>query len=154
MATTLAQALSNYNTQYLNALASKSKRRIEVLDQGWQQINNYWDIYLQATAEGDTSTAASAITGITGVLGGVIDASVVPNISPGANVRKGIVSVTPGLQKIDFSSDIGTAAYKLDLDLYTTQGIQAGFIRGVKYTSGFDINPSFSGTLEYRAEAI
>lgn len=154
MATTLAQALSNYNTQYLNALATKSKRDVERLDQGWQQINNYWDIYLQASAEGNTTMTTAAITGITNILGGVIDVSTLPVITGGLGRVGGVVSVTPTYQKIPYSRDLGTTSYVLNITLLSATGVPVGYVRGAKDTDGFYITPSFASILDYSVTEI
>lgn len=100
MAITLANALYNYNVEYRNAISNKSKRKIEKLDAGWQQISNYWDIYLQAKAEGESIMAADAIIGIVAVLGGSIDTSILPVLGTGAvdaEIKIGFTTTVDGI---------------------------------------------------------
>jgi hypothetical protein len=151
--TTLKQALYNFQLRYTNALANEAKREIRDLEEDWNQINNWWDVYFQSIAEGDGGTANTAIVEIVKVLGGTIDTSVLPVLAVGALTRKGVVNVLPGLQKVSFTS-LGGTNYVLDLNLYNSNGVSVGYTRGAKEEDGFYINPSMSGTLEYRAEAI
>ena len=151
---TLYEALNSFNEQYLDALASGSKRRVERLDQDWQRINNYWDLYIQAKAEGNEVGANNAIQGIVDVLGGDIDVSVLPDIGGAETEVDGVESVVPGAQKISFTLDLGTTAYRLTFNLYDTSGVPIGYTLGAKESDGFNINPSYSGTLEYNAKVI
>lgn len=151
MATTLANALNNFNTEYLNALASKSKRKIDQYDQDWQQINNYWDVYFQASAEGLTTMANSAIDGIVAILGGVIDTSLLPVVTGGAvPTIAGVESVTPTLQKITMPRNVGSTDYSLVVNILNSEGYSVGYKMGAKENDGFYITPSLAGTLTYQ----
>lgn len=154
MATTLGQALYNYQQEYIKAVDTNSKRKIELLDQGWQRINNWWDIYFQSSAEGDTTKANEAITGIKEVLGGVVDSSILPSVSGGIDRRDGIVTVSAGTQTITFASDFGTQNYRLDISVYDTNGVPVLYTRGAKASTGFNVTPTIGGTLEYTAIAL
>lgn len=152
--TTLYEALNAYNEQYLDALSSNSLRQIAILEQGWQQINNYWDLYIQAKAEGKSTAADSAIGGITDILGGNIDVSVLPNIGGIISERDGSVVVTAVTTKITFASDLGTTDYRLLINLHDVSGVPLGYVLGALETDGFTITPSFPGRLIYNAKIL
>ena len=143
--TTLAQALYNFQIEYTNAKANKSKRKLEVLEPKWQEINNWWDVYFQASKQ------AIAIAGIVDVLGGVIDTSTLPEVSGGVNRRDGVVSVSPGAQKITFDAPFSTLNYTLNIITYDSNGVATLHTRGVKELDGFNITITYAGTLEYNA---
>lgn len=151
---TLYEALDAFNEQYLDALAKNSQRIIKKLDQQWQQINNYWDLYIQAKAEGNSTGADEAIGAIVIILGGDIDISVLPNIGGTITERDGVESVTAVLQTIDFVSDIGTTNYRLLINIHDSGGVPIGYVLGAQATDGFSITPSFPGTLVYNAKII
>lgn len=150
---TLYEALNAYNEQYLDALASNSLRQIAILEQGWQQINNYWDLYLQAKAEGNTSGADNAIDGIVQILGGSIDISILPNIGGIITERDGVVPVLAVAQKISFA-DLGTTSYRLVFNLTDSSGYPIAYVLGALESDGFNITPSFPGTLSYNVKII
>lgn len=151
---TLYEALNSFNEQYLDALGKNSQRRIELLDKQWQQISNYWDLYFQAKAEGNSTGADMAIGSIVDILGGDIDISVLPNIGGTVTDRDGTESVTAVQTKINFASDIGTVNYRLLINIRDSGGIPMGYVLGAQETDGFTITPSFSGTLIYNAKII
>lgn len=151
---TLYEALNSFNEQYLNALSQKSRRLIDKLDLQWQQINNYWDLYFQAKAEGNTVGADMAIDGIVQILGGDIDISVLPNIGGTETERDGVDSVLAVEAKINFTADIGTVNYRLVINLHSSAGVPLGYTLGALDTDGFTITPSFPGTLTYNAKII
>lgn len=151
---TLYEALYAFNERYLDALSSKSLRQIAIIEQQWQQINNYWDLYLQAKAEGNTTGANNAIDGIVNLLGaGTVDISILPNIGGVITERDGVLSVLPVAQKISFA-DLGTTNYRLIFNITDANGYPIAYVLGTLETDGFNITPSFSGTLSYNAKII
>lgn len=151
---TLYQAMASFYDSYEEALQTKSQRRIAKINQDWQTINNNWDLYLQASAEGNTTGAAIAIDNIVEVLGGGIDISVLPNIGGTETERDGVVAVLPISQKISFVADIGTVNYRLLINIQDGTGIPIAYVLGAQETDGFNITPSFAGTLSYNAKII
>lgn len=151
---TLYEAMYSFHERYKDALAKNSRRLVQRLDQDWQTINNNWDLYLQAKAEGNEIGANTAIQEIVVILGGDIDVSVLPDIAGAETEVDGVVSVIPGLQKITFTLDLGTTNYRLTLNIYDGSGVPIGYTLGAKESDGFNINPSFNATLEYNAKVI
>jgi len=151
---TLYEALYIFNVQYIDALSKNSLRIVERLDKQWQQINNYWDLYLQASAEGNTTGADAAIGEIVIILGGDIDISVLPNIGGTITERDGSQSVLAVATRITFVADIGTVNYRLLINLYDSSGVPLGHVLGSQETDGFTITPSFPGTLIYNAKIL
>lgn len=151
---TLYEAMYSFHLRYRDALEKNARRLVQRLDQDWQTINNNWDLYLQAKAEGNETGANEAIQEIVDILGGDIDISVLPNIGGIETEVDGVVSVIPGLQKITFTLDLGTTTYRLTYNLVDDSGVPIGYVLGAKEADGFNINPSFSGTLEYNAKVI
>jgi len=149
---TLFEALYSFHQQYKDALERNSKRIVDRLDRDWQTINNNWDLYSQAKAEGNQDGADEAIGDIVTILGGDIDISVLPNIGGIETERDGVESVTAVATKINFISDIGTADYRLLINIHDSGGIPIGYVLGAQETDGFTITPSFPGTLIYNAK--
>lgn len=149
---TLYEAMYSFHQRYLTALENNSKRVVDLLDRDWQTINNNWDLYFQAKAEGNQNGADEAIGEIVIILGGDIDISVLPNIGGIETERDGSESVTAVSTKITFVSDIGTVDYRLLINIHDSGGIPIGYVLGAQETDGFTITPSFPGTLIYNAK--
>lgn len=151
---TLYEAMSSFYDSYIDALQTKSQRRVASITQDWQTINNNWDLYFQASAEGNTTGAATAIDNIVEILGGGIDISVLPSVGGTETERDGVVSVTAMAQKITFVTTLGTTDYRLLINITDSSGVPIGYELGVLEEDGFNITPSFPGTLRYNAKAL
>lgn len=151
---TLYEAMSSFYDSYIDALQTKSQRRVASITQDWQTINNNWNLYFQASAEGNSTGAATAIDNIVEILGGGIDISVLPNIGGTETERDGVVAVLAVAQKISFVADIGTTNYRLLLNITDASGVPVAYTLGALETDGFNITPSFPGTLWYNAKVI
>lgn len=148
---TLYEALDAFQEQYKNALAENSQRLVAELQNYWQRINNDWALYLQAKAESNATGASEAIADIVEVLGGIVDTSLLPNIGGSIAQFNNVHSVVPGAQKISFIGSFPDTNYRLIINIYDSSGNQILYVRGSKEADGFNITPSFAGTLEYNA---
>lgn len=149
---TLYEALYSFHSQWKEALENNSKRTVERLERDWQTINNNWDLYFQALAEGNEDGADLAIGEIVTLLNGDIDISVVPTVEGIATERDGVESVTAVETKITFVSDIGVDDYRLLVNLHDSGGNPIDYELGLQETDGFTITPSAIGTLVYNAK--
>ena len=85
----------------------------------------------------------------------VVKNAVWPSISVvGIDLRDGVVAVLAVAQKISFVADIGTTNYRLLLNITDASGVPVAYTLGALETDGFNITPSFPGTLWYNAKVI
>ncbi len=151
---TLYEAMQSFHDRWIDALEKNSRRTVDKLERDWQTINNNWDLYIQAKAEGNDSGALQAIDQIVEILGGDIDVSVLPNIGGVETELDGSESVLAVTTKIDFDADIGTTSYRLIINIHDSNGYPIGYQLGAQESDGFTITPSFAGTLTYNAKVL